>query len=64
MKSLVRGRFLYHERSSKIRSSTSRSFYDDLVEILVNPVQALFHFGVAFTKGEEVGVTFPGSWGV
>ena len=23
----------------------------------------LFHFRVAFTMGEEVGVTFPGSWG-
>jgi hypothetical protein len=24
---------------------------------------ALFHFSVAFTMGEEVGVTFPGGWG-
>ena len=23
----------------------------------------LFHFRVAFTMGEEVGVIFPGSWG-
>ena len=23
----------------------------------------LFHFRAAFTMGEEVGVTFPGSWG-